>query len=42
MYIPEKTEAMALFIKDMSYYGNKLFYFIFYPKLSKANHGKEV
>lgn len=31
MYIPEKAEAMAIFIRDMKFYGNKLYNFIIYP-----------
>tara|TARA_R110002020_G_scaffold23270_2_gene77669 strand:+ start:958 stop:1071 length:114 start_codon:yes stop_codon:yes gene_type:complete len=30
MDIPDKAEAMALFIRDMKYYGNKLYRFVFY------------
>ena len=31
MYIPEKAEAMNIFIRDMKYYGNKLYNFIIFP-----------
>ena len=42
MYIPEKSEVIALFIEDMSYYGNKLYYFFFYPKLIKSNQSHKI
>ena len=35
MYIPDKAEAMALFIRDMKFYGNKLSTFIFYEAYLK-------
>lgn len=32
MFIPDKAEAINLFIRDMEFYGNKLYRFVFYKK----------
>ena len=32
MHIPDKAEAIGLMIRDIKYYGNKLYRFIFYEQ----------
>lgn len=42
MYIPEKREAIELFIRDMSFYGNKLYNFFICPYYKLNGKNREI